>query len=135
MEQDPILYDIKKQISKYEFTRWGSPLYFSRKERMEIRHIFAEFEALKCEHLKLKHDYVTLVENMEDLTEKNYYNRKMEILRHHYNFPTAWYETRYGSSLLGHPGKVEEKYILAMENIYPKYRKHLESIIATYASI
>jgi hypothetical protein len=74
-----------------------------------------------------------LEKHIEEFMEKNYFNRKMEILRHHCNFPIAWYETLSGSSLLGHPTKVEEIYILAMEKIYPKYSQHLAGIITSLA--
>jgi hypothetical protein len=60
--------------------------------------------------------------------EKEEFDGRISVLKHHYKYPTRWRDSSKGSYLFGLPSNISEKMFVAMEQIYPDYRQHIAAI-------
>ena len=60
--------------------------------------------------------------------QKENFDGRIDVLKHHYKFPERWRDTPNGSSLFGHPSMITEEMFVVMEGIYPGYRKHIKGL-------
>jgi hypothetical protein len=54
---------------------------------------------------------------------------RLDVLEHHYEHPSRWFDSLGGSGLAGHPSNIEAKHIAEMEKRHPGYQEHLMGII------
>ena len=92
----------------------------------------------------IKYDYWKAYEMLMDLVREKKYdeeeakiNREKQrfedcigILKHHYKFPSRWFDNETGSSLFGSLYNITPKMMNMMELVYPDYREHIRSLKA-----
>ena len=65
---------------------------------------------------------------------KQLFDMKVDVLKHHYEYPNRWNDGRHGSSLFGSPMLISEEMICAVEQKYPDYRTHIKAIQDEFTS-
>ena len=63
------------------------------------------------------------------MCEDKYNADRMNVLEHHFEHPSRWFDSPYGSSLAGHPSKIEPKHLAEMEKRHPGYQEQMMIII------
>lgn len=65
--------------------------------------------------------------------DKEYYEARIDILKHHYKYPSRWLDSSNGSALFGSIHYITAEMMNDMVKIYPDYREHIASIKARMA--
>ena len=60
---------------------------------------------------------------------KDIFDGRIEVLEHHYEYPSRWNDSRSGSALFGSPRSITEEMFVEMEKKYPNYRAHIAAVI------
>lgn len=61
--------------------------------------------------------------------DNDIFKEQIHVLEQHYEHPSRWKDSPYGSLLLGSPKNITPDMFLEMENKYPNYRAHIARVI------
>lgn len=95
------------------------------------------------EQYKVSYDDATIIQMLDALLEekaadrleeekrmaKDIFDGRIEVLEHHYEYPSRWNDSRSGSALFGSPRSITEEMFIEMEKKYPNYRAHIAAVI------
>jgi len=97
---------------------------FKAKYQLDInlKELIAQLTQIDVEY---KAAYDAEMQRYEDERTK----AQIGVLEHHYQYPSRWFDSTQGSSLAGHPSRIEAKHIAEMEKRHPGYQEHLMLII------
>lgn len=103
---------------------WNGIEEFKAKYSLEINNeeLLSQLGQINTEY---KAAYDAEVKRYED--ERN--EGRLNVLEHHYEHPSRWFDSANGSGLAGHPSNIEAKHIAEMEKRHPGYQEHLMGII------
>lgn len=141
---DTFVQDVKRRQERhiYDNTQLTPNDVFSYKDNRDNEfQMNAEMAALRksfnitCDDTMMKAMLDALIEEHtadyikeQNRLEKEYYESRIEILKHHYQFPHRWNDNPGGSSLFGSLLDISPKMMAEMEAIYPGYTEHIEAM-------
>ena len=62
--------------------------------------------------------------------DRQHFEGRIGVLKHHYDYPSRWKDSKAGSALFGLPSQITEKMFEAMEVTHPDYRAHIAKVKA-----
>ena len=115
-------------------------LYFNDNNKQALKNRVNDI----IKKFNITYDYWQTYEMLMDLMREKQYeeeeariNREKEefensicVLKHHYKFPSRWFDNEIGSSLFGSLHNITPKMINTMELLYPGYREHIRLLKA-----
>ena len=95
------------------------------------------------EKYKVSYDDETMIQMLDALIDEKDVDRqeeqntvsreifegRIQVLEHHYEYPSRWNDSPSGSVLFGSPRNITEEMIVQMEKKYPNYRAHIAALI------